>query len=284
MARLRTIMIILITLITLFLLYAKFAFINIVVKFDELEQFEKQMNVYFKGFKIGKTTKIYPDADYQNTYLNMRLYRGKINLPSNATVKIRKVHSGTYVDVIYPDNPSLTKLRENDEIKGFITKDINELLQEKFNNENIDVIVDDAASLIDNASKAIESLNGIFVEVRGVITDVRPDIKVVASNIAQTSINLRKTSLIVKNMVEADPTKQSFLNIIDSTKNIKEITTNIEDITQQINNVTIPLTNNVLCETQGIMSNVNEISTGVKNTLKKHFGFGRLFFGKPVSK
>ena len=71
-------------------LYQKLAFLNILVKFDDLEPFEKQMNVYYKGFKIGKSTKIYPDKDYTNTFLKLKIHPNNINLPENITAKIQK--------------------------------------------------------------------------------------------------------------------------------------------------------------------------------------------------
>ena len=266
-----------------FLLYNYFMYIEVIVKFDELEPFDKKMNVYFKGFQIGKTIKIYPDKDFQNTYLKIRLRRREITLPSNSTVKIRKIKSGSYVDILYPDNPSLTDLKNNDVIKGIITKDINSFLEGKFQDENMDDIVDDAASLVENANVAIKSLNDIFVEVKGVIQDIRPDIKLAASNIAIASQNLTEASQTINNAIGSDTAKSSVNNIADTTKNIKDITENINDITKQIDEVILPVTNNVLCQTQGTMSNVNEISNGLKNTLKKRFGFGRVLFGSPVS-
>lgn len=283
MKKFHVIIIILITLLTLFLLYNKLAFMNIIVKFDELEPFEKQMAVYFKGFRIGKTTKIYPDKDYQNTYLKLRLYRGKVNLPSNSTVKIRKIKAGSYVDVLYPNEPTLSRLKDNDEIKGTISKDIAELIENKLNGGELDLIVDDTANLIENANTAIVSLNEIFIQVRDTIEEIRPDIVKIVSNFADTSSNLKNTSETINLAINSDNAKTSFLNITDTTENIKLITENIEDITKQIDDVTMPITNSVLCETQQTMKNVNEISFGLKNTLKKQFGFGRLIFGRPVS-
>lgn len=283
MKKLHMTTIILFIIFILFLLYNRLAFINIVVKFDALEPFDRQMNVYFKGFKIGRTTKIYPDADYKNTYLNLRLYRGKINLPVNSTVKIRKIKAGSYVDVLYPDNPSLRKLRNNDEIKGFITKDINSLLEGKLSDEDLDVIVDDAASLIESANNAIKSLDGVFIEIKGILQDVRPDIKQVSKNLVITSSNLQKTSEEIKNVAGGNSVKDSFSNIEGTTQNLKVITENIGDITKQIDEITVPLTNSVLCETNETMGNVNDISKGLKKTLEKHFGFGRIIFGRPVS-
>ena len=37
-----------------FFIYEAVSYTTVVAKFNDLEPFEKQMNVYFKGFKIGK--------------------------------------------------------------------------------------------------------------------------------------------------------------------------------------------------------------------------------------
>ena len=92
-----------------FFLYNKFAYLNIVVKFDDLEPFERQMNVYYKGFKVGKTVKIYPDKEYTNTYLKLKIYPSDINLPNNITAKINKTKTKEYINIIYPESPSLKK-------------------------------------------------------------------------------------------------------------------------------------------------------------------------------
>lgn len=254
-------------------LYQKLAFLNILVKFDDLEPFEKQMNVYYKGFKIGKSTKIYPDKNYTNTYLKLKIFPNDINLPENISARIQKKGSGGYINIIYPDAPSLKKIQNDDVISGKLAKDIASILTE----EGAEEIVSNASNLISNANTAVQSLNGIFIEVQGILQDIRPDIKTSVANLAKTTANLKTVSGNMSSSLD----KESLTNTVD---NLERTTKNVKDISAQIDNTTVPVINNILCTTHSTMKNVNEITGGVKNTLKKHFGFGRFLFGRPISK
>lgn len=264
-------------------LYRHFSYVNVIVKFDKLEPFDKQMNVYFKGFKMGRTVNIYPDKNFQNTYLRLRLNRGKISLPSNSTVQIRKVKSGSYVDIIYPDNPSLRTLKNNDVIKGNITKDINALLEGQFEDEAVNDLVYDTTNLLQNANTTLMSLNSIFVQFNEIIKEIHPDIIVAASSLANASQNLAKATETLNSALESDTAVNTIDNLSSAAENIDNVTQNLNEISSQIHQVTIPMTNSILCQTNNTMSDVSEISSGIKNTLKKRFGFGRLLFGQPVS-
>ncbi len=277
MKKLYIIILIIILITTLFLIYNKMTNMDVIVKFDDLEPFEKQMSVYYKGFKIGKTTKIYPDKDYQNTYLRLKLKGNKINFPNNIFVRIKKKNMGGYVSIIYPDSPSLTKLKNEDVIRGEITKDLSAYLEDKFTGEDIEHVVQGATGLIDSANKAVNSLNQIFIDVDEIIKDSKKDIKTATTNLAKTTKNLKEMSSSLSDTAQSS-------EVSNSIKNIEEITSNLGEITNQLETSTVPVINAAVCETYGITKNVNEITSGVKNTLKKHFGFGRFIFGRPISK
>ena len=247
------------------------AFLNIVVKFDDLEPFDKKMNVYYKGFKIGKTTKIYPDADYKNTYINLKIHPHDIKLPNNITARIKKNKSTRYVNIIYPDTPALARIKNDDVISGKLSKDLESLL----NDDSIEDIVSGTGNLINTANQTLLSLNEIFVQVNGIISEVRGDIILTVSNIAKTSSNIEKMSSNLNNSIEEKSVKNTVNNIEKTTDNIKEITT-------QIDKTTMPIVNSVLCNTNSTMCNVNVISGGIKRTLQKRMGLGRLLFGRPV--
>lgn len=283
MRKTHIIIILLIILLVLYLFYYKLAFLDVIVKFDNLEPFEKQMNVYFKGFKIGKTVKIYPDKEFQNTYLKLRIVRAKIRLPENVTAKISKKKSGGYVSIIYPDEPSLKKLKNNDEIKGVLTKDINSLLEEKFSENDIDEILGDATNIMESANTAIQNLSDIFVEVRDIIQDSKSDIAAARKNLTKTTENLYEMSESLNKTISGQQMQNSVDNIEQTTENIKLITENLDNITNEIENTTLPIVNSVLCETKFTVKNVKEITGGVKNTLKKRMGLSRVLFGRPMS-
>ncbi len=267
------ILILIILLVVLsFLIYEKFAYTTIFVRFNDLEPFEKQMSVYFNGFKVGKTTKIYPNKDYTNTYLKLKLNSSKAKFPKNISVNIKKKKTGGYVDIEYPDEPSLIKLKDNDEIEGFITKDISSLLE----GENLQDIIDDTGSLVENATVAVQNLNGIFTDVRSIISDNRSNINLIVKNLVGFSENLNKMSSELNNVVASD-------DVAGSIKNLNKTSENIEQITSQVDNTTLPIVNSILCETYSTTKNAKEISGGIKNTLKKRMGLSRLLFGKPIS-
>ena len=79
----------------------------------------------------------------------------------------------------------------------------------------------------------------------------------------------------LNNSIEEKSVKNTVNNIEKTTDNIKEITT-------QIDKTTMPIVNSVLCNTNSTMCNVNVISGGIKRTLQKRMGLGRLLFGRPV--
>ena len=195
------------------------------------------------------------------------------HFPSNIKVNIKKKKSGGYVDILYPDEPTLARLKNNDIIQGLITRDISSLME----SENIEDIVDDAGSLIENASIAVQTLNGIFVEIRSLISDNRNNINIAVKNLTDATYNL-------ENMTKELNKTFSRNEINASINNIEQTTQNIKEITQQIDTTTVPIVNSTLCETYSTVRNANEITSGVKKTLKKNMGLGRLLFGKPISK
>ncbi len=267
-----------------YLLYNKLAFLNIIVKFDNLEPVDKQMSVYYKGFKIGKTTKIYPDKNYQNTYLKLKISPHNINLPDNITAKVKKNTLNSYLNIEYPDAPSLTRIKNDDVIKGKSSRDLNSALNEKLGDEGIDKIVDDTTTLMESANVTVKNLGEVFSEINGIIKDMRGDILAASSNLAKTTSNLENISANLNNSLDKDTLKNSADNIEQTTENIKQITSELNNITMQIDKSTIPIVNSALCETNSAVRNVKEITHGVKNTLKKHLGLGRLIFGRPMSK
>lgn len=266
-----------------FLLYNKFAHVSVIVKFDELEPFEKQMNVYYKGFKVGRTTKIYPDKNYENTFIEMRLYPYNINLPDNIEAKIKRTKTSTYINIIAPASPSIKRISNNQIIKGKSTKDINSLINDSLGEDGLDEIIDDATNLMETANVTVKNLGDIFLQVNEIITEIRGDINIAADNLAKTTTNLEKMSANLSNGLDEESIKGSVTNIEETTKNIKEITKNLDKITNQIDKQTIPIVNSVLCETNSTVKNVNEITGGIKNTLKKKRGLSKILFGKPIS-
>ncbi len=256
---------------------------HVVVKFDNLEPFDKQVPVYYKGFKVGKSVKIYPDKNYLNTYLKLKLAPADVQLPDNITAKLQKSNKTNYINLIPPEEASVTRIKEGDVIQGTAAKDINSLLSEKLSEGSLDTIIDNTSTLMESTNAAVKELGTIFSQVNEIMSDIKGDIKIASTNLAKTSANLENISSNLNSSLNEETMKNSVDNIEKSTQNIKEITTNLNSVSEQIDKVTIPAVNSVLCHTNSTVKNTNEITGGIKNTLKKNFGLGKLLFGKPVS-
>ena len=255
-----------------FFIYNKLAYLNILVKFDELEPYDKSMNVYLKGFKIGKTELIYPDKDYSNTYIKVKLNRKYLNLPKNISAKIVRNKGTKYINLIYPASPAIERLKNNEIIKGKTTKDITNLMNEQFVDEGLEDVINDATGLLDNANNAVNTLDGIFKDIRVIIREVRPNIEIAAENLAKTSNSLRKTAKNIDSSVDNG-------DIAKSIQNIENITNNLKDITDEIDNTTMPIINNTLCEIKSTTENASEITDEINYSVKERKGILKFLLG-----
>jgi len=283
MNKIYVVIIIFALLIAGFFVYNRFAYLNIIVKFDTLEPFQKQVPVYYKGFKVGKSVKIYPDKHYQNTYIKLQLTPADVELPRNIIAKLQTSRNTDFINLIPPEEAEVKKIKEGDIIEGTAEKDINGMLTDKLASGSLDSIVDNASNLMDSANQTVKELGIIFSQINEILADVKTDIKTTTSNLAKTTQNLENLSANVNNSLDSGTIDNSVNNIEQTTENIKGVTTNLNSITEQIDKVTIPSVNSILCQTHSTVKNTNEITHGIKHTLKKHMGLGRIIFGKPIN-
>ena len=88
--------------------------------FEELEPFPKNINVYYRGFKFGRTVRVYPSEDFKTTYVDMILNIKGINLPDNVVAKVRTKNKKDFIEIEYPEAPSVTYLKNRSVIEGSI--------------------------------------------------------------------------------------------------------------------------------------------------------------------
>ena len=69
--------------------------------FEELEPFPKNINVYYRGFKFGRTIRVYPSEDFKSTYVDMILNVKGINLPDNITAKVKVKNKKDYIEMLH---------------------------------------------------------------------------------------------------------------------------------------------------------------------------------------
>ena len=250
--------------------------IKITADFEELEPFKHSLPVYYKGFKLGHTVKVYPGPDYQTTRVDMKIKMKGLKLPENTGAVVKRKDSKDYIELVYPKTPYINNLRNHSLIHG--TKGVNfeNFIQEQIKNGGIDEIKDNLNGTIISAGKTLDALTEMLNVTTGIIEDSRPSIEGTLKNINIASKNIADSSSKINSSLE----KESLNNTIN---NLEQTTKNISDITGNINNNSMNLVNCLVKNINTVVCNINQIIVGVGDTLKKKFGGLRLIFGKTLS-
>ena len=263
-------------------------------EFDKMDPIPTRMGVYYKGYKLGSTTRLKISKDFTKTYLYITLNERGLHLPKNISIKIKKYDNETkYVDIIYPRSPMIKYIKTGDTIKGdtgFTFSGISDI-----NQAHLDDLSEKGGDLLSSAKKTTDSLTEMFDLVTDILSENRENIYSSTTALKNGMANLEQTTLnmkIMSNKVNDGITKQ---NIQNSTKNIEKMTSNFANssndfisITGHVNkssqdfSVLIPKLSVLIDTIQMSACNVNDIIVGLKKTLQQKFGGARLIFGKPM--
>ena len=264
--------------------------------FDELEPFPNNLNVYYKGFRLGRTTRVYPSKDFTTTRVDMVLNARNLSLPANVSAKVKTKNKRDYVEIIYPDAPMLATLKNRSVIEGKKGVNIASYISDQAESGGLDEIKDSLNSTVESAGETMDALTDLLKLAADILNDIRPSIKTAGENIAFTTKNLAEVSAELNSSVKPKRLKNSFENIElmtqnleRSTRNFELVSTNAVNITSRANNETVMLTNcvikninTVVCNINKVVNNVNDIVKGFKSTLSKRFGGARIIFGKSL--
>lgn len=263
-------------------------------EFDKMDPIPTRMGVYYKGYKLGSTTRLKISKDFTKTYLYITLNERGLHLPKNISIKIKKYDNDTkYVDIIYPRSPMIKYIKTGDTIKGdtgFTFSGISDI-----NQAHLDDLSEKGGDLLSSAKETTDSLTEMFDLVTDILTENRENIYSSTTSLKNGMANLEQTTLnmkIMSNKVNDGITKQ---NIQNSTKNIEKMTSNFANssndfisITGHVNkssqdfSVLIPKLSVLIDTIQMSACNVNDIIVGLKKTLQQKFGGARIIFGKPM--
>ncbi len=264
---------------------------HITVKFKDLRPFHRHINVYYKGYKIGKTCKIRPSEDYQNTLVKVVIYEKNLKLPANTTAILKKEkHLRTkidYLELVYPEEPAGAYLQNNDVIEGTSTVDAESFFA-SLDKDSLENVKKQLEQTVENLNAMIEALSGIFVTVQEILNENRANINTTLKNLSLSSTNLRNTTSNLNYAMSKQRLSSTFSNLdattanfSSGTTNLQAITTNVEQLSQALNSA-MPQVETAIIETGCLMKNLNEITCGIKNKLKTRFGGLRIFFGKVI--
>lgn len=270
---------------------------HITAVFEDLEPFPKNLNVYYKGFKLGRTVRVHPSKDFTKTHVEMILNAKDLSLPDNTTARMKTKNKKDYIELEYPTAPSITYLKNHSMIYGKKGLNIGDYIDKQAEAGGLDEIKENLNNTVASAGDTLDALTELFGTANDILKDLRPSLKITGENLAATSQNLAETSAELNQSVRPKRLHNSFANIEQTTQNIERTTKNLEQASQNISNVTahvnsdtitimdcvIANSNTIIDNINKILANTNDIVNGFKVTLSKRFGGMKIMFGKPIS-
>lgn len=267
----------------LFYLFYIIGTTKITIHFEDLEPLEQHLPVYYNGFKIGHTTKIYPNKDYKSTMVDTRLVLKKLVLPANTSAVIRRKDKKDYIELEYPDAPYIEHLRHKDVIEGHLGVNFEHFLQDQAENGGLDEIKENLNTTVVSLGQTFDAITDLVNEANEILKDARPLIQDSVNNINITSKNLADSSSEIKTSIEKGYVDKALYNLEQTSGNLVITTQNTSGFTEGLNKQSNVLLNCLLKNLNTVVCNVNKIIIGVGETLSKKFGGLRILFGKTIS-
>lgn len=280
---------VLILLISVFFIYRFFESDNadILVEFQKMRPINEKVNVYYNGFKVGRTAGLKPCDHSKNICSKVRLDKNLMILPKNIEIKLKqkKISDNKfedYMEIQYPVSPDFETIKDGAIIKGEVASGFHNYLNEEVSYSDMEMIKQNLISATDNLNKA----SGILVDILSSIDDVtsnsKQNSKLLISNLNKTVSNLSLLIGKIDNSLDDKVIRSIFYNVDDSTKNLNGTLENIRNFTYELNSGSGDITG-TMNSLNSISRNIDEIVQGVNCTLQKPFGGLRLIFGAPVN-
>lgn len=261
-------------------------------EFKDMDPMPDRMGVYYKGYKLGTTSKVKISKDFKTTYLFITLNQRGLELPKNITASIKQYdkddESTKYVDINYPPAPMLKYIKTGDTIEGKPPSGINLDGISETNQQHLDNLSEKGESFLSSAKETTESLTSLFDMIYSILDENRGNIFDSTTSLKNSMKNLENLTYKINNEISDKMIRNSANNIEITTENLANSTQEFVGITGNFNkssgdfSVLVPKLSKLVDTIQLGMCNINEIILGVKNTLKQRFGGARIIFGKPI--
>lgn len=292
------------TIISLFIIiliftfiFGLFQFLNhtyIKAEFKNADPMPSKMDVFYKGYKLGSTSKIRISDDFRKTYLYITLNQRGLHLPKNITAEVKQYDKDTkYIALIYPSAPSLRFIKTGDIIKGKSTLSFSGISD--INQAHIDSLADRGVDLLSSAKGTTDSLTSMFDIVTDILEENRTNIYAITLNLRNSMENLNVTTNRIKNISTKLDDEITRDIIRSNSKNIEKLTGNFAKSSDNFylfsgsldksgNDVNILVKNaNTLVDVLKLtICNINDIVLAFKDTLRKRFGGARILLKQPI--
>ena len=257
----------------------------VTVQFEEARPIRHRMSVYYKGFRIGRTIRMRPSKDYRTTLLTVALNPQDLRLPVNVKARLnrekKKWREHDFIEIIYPDSPSLYYLKDGDVIEGSTVVDLDSFIAETADSGYLEQLKDNLNGTVKSANETLETLNGLFIVLKDTIEEARPNIVAASKNLSDTTRNLYNVSNNLNTSLNEERMNNVGEDLNGTTKNLNETIENIEVVTGGLKE-SVPQMTSIINNIDGTTCNLNVITSGISATLQKRLGLFRLLFGKPV--
>jgi ABC-type transporter Mla subunit MlaD len=252
-----------------FWVYKRVTCFYVMANFENLGPVSKSMPVYYKGFIVGKTGKVIPDADFKSSNIKIFFKTDMSMLPANVYAKVRKFDDNKkqYIEIEYPDLPEKQVLLKGSVIDGQTEADINSFMSSQLQSGALGAMSENTNNALTSVGKTADAATELLDEITNLVHTARPDILAATKNLSDTTAQIND---LTTKLNQSAPQK----GVNKASTNIGETIANVEQISENINQVTVKLNNS--------MTDVNNITAGLNQTLGKRFGVARLIVGTPV--
>ena len=275
-----------------FVVFYYFNHTYIKAEFNNLDPMPDKMGVYYKGYKLGTTSKVKISKDFKTTYLFITLNQRGLELPKNITVSIKQYdkdkEDSKYVDINYPNAPMLSYIKTGDTIKGEKPSGINLDGISETNQQHLDNLSAKGESFLSSAKETSDSLTSLFDMIYSILDENKSNIYDSTTAFKNSMQNLENLTTKINKEITKDILKNSAKNIETTTFNLANSTNEFVTMSGNFNQsstdfkILVPKLSNLIDIIQLIVCNINDIILGIKSTLKQRFGGARIIFGKPI--
>ena len=235
------------------------------VEFKKTDPMPPRMGVYYKGYKLGNSTKLNISRDFQKTYLSITLNQRGLHLPNNIRAEVKSYNGETtFVDIIYPKAPSIKYIKSGDVIKGICDIHGDERISES-TQAHLDTLFEKGERLLSSATVTTDTLTNLLSLTHNILLENRKNI---LSSTISLKNSLAELETTTKNISE---TSKDFTNI---SKNFNKTGTDLAALMPKLNDL-VDMGKRTLCK-------LDYILTGLGETLRKHAGGMRVLFGVPI--
>ena len=264
--------------IFLFYLFYILGTTKITIHFEDLEPLKQHLPVYYNGFKLGHSTKVYPDKDFRSTLVDIRIILKDLELPANTSAILRRKDKKDYIELEYPNSPYIERLRHKDVIKGHLGVGFEQFLQNQAENGGFDEIKENVNQTNISAGQTFDALTGMISVMTDILKDVQPLIQDSVNNVNIASKNLADSSSRIKDSIDKGYIDKSLYNLQNTSENLALSTKNTNLFTEGLNSKSSVLLNCMLKNINNLICNINKIVISVGDTLNKKFGGLKLIF------